>query len=167
MAEPISKPGPSRERPERVLVGTWRLVSWEARAVDGTVTFPFGQDAAGYLVYTADGRMFAQVMRPGRPRFAGGDLSGGTPEENAAAIEGYIAYGGTYSVQDGTVIHHIQMSLFPNWIGGEQRRSIAWDQSRLMLDTAPILVSGSLLVHRLVWERVSPPPQGLGSEPHS
>ena len=29
------------------LVGTWRLVRWENRDTDGTVTYPMGQDAEG------------------------------------------------------------------------------------------------------------------------
>src|SRR5262245_56598456 len=108
--------GTPAARPEPALVGTWRLLSWEARDADGTVTHPFGEQAVGYGVYTADGHVFAQLMRPGRPHFAGGDVLGGTAEENALALGGYAAYGGTYEVQDGTVVHHVEVSLFPNWI---------------------------------------------------
>ncbi len=40
---------------ENSLVGTWRLVSVEFREEDGTVSYPYGRDALGYLTYTADG----------------------------------------------------------------------------------------------------------------
>lgn len=143
-------------RPEQALLGTWRLVSWGAQAPDGSVTYPLGEQAVGYLVYTADGRMFAQLMRPGRPGFAGGDMVSGTAEENAAAIGGYVAYSGTFEVRDGAVFHRVDLSLFPNWIGGEQRRSINWAEGRLVLSSPPVMVGGRTLVHRIVWERDSP-----------
>jgi len=38
-------------------VGTWRLRSMTSRAEDGTVTYPYGPDAAGYITYTDDGFM--------------------------------------------------------------------------------------------------------------
>jgi hypothetical protein len=154
----MSGAGTPEARPERALVGTWRLLAWEARGADGTVAHPFGERAVGYGVYTADGHVFVQLMRPSRPPFVGGDVFGGTAEENALAIGGYGAYGGTYELEDGggTVVHHLEMSLFPNWIGGVQRRTIEWDADRLILSTPPILGGGSTLVHRLTWERVLP-----------
>ena len=33
--------------PHRQLVGTWRLLSWEAQDTDGTMRFPMGKDALG------------------------------------------------------------------------------------------------------------------------
>ena len=62
------------ERPGQVLVGTWRLLAWEAQATDGTVSDPFGERAVGYLVFIADGRMLAQVMPSNRRSFADGDI---------------------------------------------------------------------------------------------
>ncbi len=44
------------------LVGTWRLASWENRSTDGQVTYPFGQNAAGYITYTEDGYMFVAMF---------------------------------------------------------------------------------------------------------
>ena len=145
----------SHERLEQRLVGTWRLLSWEAHAADGAVSYPFGERAVGYAVYTADGTYVGQLMRPDRPAFAGGDVLGGTAAENAAAIGGYIAYGGSYQVHDDMVIHRVEMSLFPNWIGGEQRRAIAWNGEQLILTTPPFLTGGSIVTHHLTWERVT------------
>ena len=55
------------------LVGTWRLVSLEVRGSDGQVQYPYGPDATGYLMYSADGYMSAVVMSANRPSFAAGD----------------------------------------------------------------------------------------------
>jgi Lipocalin-like domain len=68
-----------------VLVGGWRLVSWENRAADDQVSYPMGTDALGYVLYTADGRFSVTISRRDRAGFAVGDLLGGTTEEQARA----------------------------------------------------------------------------------
>jgi hypothetical protein len=60
------------------LIGTWRLISWETRSVDGQkISYPLGKDAVGYIMYNEDGDMFVAIIRPNRVRFAVGDLLGG------------------------------------------------------------------------------------------
>jgi Lipocalin-like domain len=86
------------DRPaQTALVGAWRLISWENRAADGQVTYPMGSDAIGYLLYTASGRFSVTISRRGRAGFAAGDLLSGTTEEQARAVEGFVAYAGRYS----------------------------------------------------------------------
>ncbi len=59
LAEPLgdqsSKPGPAS------LVGTWKLLSYEVRYSDGSVSYPWGPDAQGFLIYSADGYMMATL----------------------------------------------------------------------------------------------------------
>ena len=81
---------PGRE----ALVGAWQLRSWRTGPDDGRVTYPMGTDALGFLLYTADGRFSVMVSRAGRARFAAGDLLSGTTEEQAQAVEGFVAYAG-------------------------------------------------------------------------
>lgn len=50
------------------LVGTWRLVSFEVLDAEGRRAFPFGEDAVGFITYTADGRMAVQFASTNRPR---------------------------------------------------------------------------------------------------
>ena len=140
------------------LVGAWRLVSWESQAADGQVTHPMGTDALGSLLYTADGRFSVTISRPGRARFAGGDLLGGTTEEKARAVEGFVAYAGHYSFHGDRVVHHVELSLFPNWVGSDQERWVEFAEDRLTLSASPLLLAGKQQVPRLVWERVDPPP---------
>jgi hypothetical protein len=78
------------------LVGTWRLVTWEAHPEGGTLTHPFGPDAVGYIIYTADGFVSATLMRSMRQAFRGGTMHSGTVDEKVAAIGSYVAYAGTY-----------------------------------------------------------------------
>jgi hypothetical protein len=56
------------------LLGTWRLLSFEARDSKGQLQFPLGKHVSGLLVYDAYGNMAAHVMKNDRPLFAANDL---------------------------------------------------------------------------------------------
>jgi hypothetical protein len=140
------------------LVGAWRLVSWENQAADGQVTYPMGPDPNGYVIYAADGRFSITISRRGRAGFAAGDLLSGTAEEKARAMEGFVAYAGRYSFDGDRVVHHVELSLFPNWVGSDQQRWVELAGDRLILSASPLLLAGKQQVPRLVWERVDPPP---------
>ncbi len=135
------------------LIGAWTLVSFESRDDTGKVTYPAGQDATGYLLYTADGHMSATITPGDRVSFSGGDLYRGTRDEWVQAARGVVAYCGRYELRDESVLHHVEVSLFPNWIGGTQERFIQHDDDRITLSTAPILVNGAMRTSALVWER--------------
>ena len=136
--------------------GTWRLVSSEFRRSDDTIVYPYGDDALGLLIYTASGHMAVQLLRADRPHFAAGDPYGGTPDEIKAAFEGYIAYFGSYEVNEaeGVVTHHVHGASFPNWIGGDQQRFFAFAGNQLILSTPPILAGTATMTGVLIWERV-------------
>ncbi len=135
------------------VVGTWHLQRWETHHPDGRITWPLGPDAVGYLFYTPDGYMSVAMMQANRPAFAEGDLLGGTPEEKAAAASSYVTYCGRYEVGDGTVIHHVDVSLFPNWVGVDQERFVEVKGDELTITTRPLRIGGET-INRLVWERV-------------
>jgi Lipocalin-like domain len=121
-------------RPE--ILGAWRLVSYEVRAMDGTIIdYPFGEDADGFLVYTDDGYMSAQLMRRHRSPYDHPWGVGGLTEQSAAAARGYLAYSGPFDVDEdnGTVRHHASISLYPNWVGGDQVRHAELRDGRLIL----------------------------------
>jgi Lipocalin-like domain len=134
-------------------VGTWRLLSWESRNADGEVSYPFGQDAVGYITYTADGYMSAILTSAHRAPFAAGDILKATVEEQAAAAATCIAYSGRYEVLEGKVVHHVEVSLFPNWVGRPQERYYQFFGDRLSLSTPPLLQRGSARRNYLLWER--------------
>lgn len=136
------------------LIGTWRLVSWENRSSDGRVSYPLGEDAVGYIMYTEDGYMSVAIMPPGRVKFAAEDLLGGSQQERAWAAGTYVSYCGRYEFRGDTVVHQVELSLFPNWIGVEQERLVELRENRLTLSTRPILLSGKQQTARLIWERV-------------
>ena len=72
------------------LVGTWRLISWENRTLDGEVSHPLGEDASGYIAYNEDGYVFVAIMGPARRPFVAGGLLSGSTAEKAGAAETYV-----------------------------------------------------------------------------
>jgi len=136
-------------------IGTWKLVSLEFQRSDGQLTYPMGRDAVGIVMYDANGHMSVQIMRPDRPAFASGDQLDGTPMEIKSAFEGFVTYYGIYEVnqEEGTVTHHLEGSLFPNWVGSAQRRFFEFSGNRLTLSTPPILFGGQQVTGVLIWER--------------
>jgi hypothetical protein len=135
------------------LIGTWRLVSFEVQDEGGRITYPFGRDAVGFITYTGDGHMAVQFGRADRARLAGGDWVGGILTEIAAAAREYFAYCGTYDYRDGEVVHRVELSLMPNWIGGEQTRLVVFDEDNVTLTTPPVPVGGRLQIATLVSQR--------------
>jgi hypothetical protein len=137
------------------LIGTWRLISWQNRSLlDGEVSYPLGKDAVGYIMYSQDRYMSVAIMRPGRPKFAAGDLLSGGAEERARAAGTYVSYCGRYEFRADTVVHRVELGLFPNWVGVEQERLVEVKGDRLTLSTRPILLGGVQRTAHLIWEAV-------------
>ncbi len=78
---------------------------------------------------------------------------GATPAEIETAAREYFAYCGTYELRDGEVAHRVELSLMPNWIGGEQVRLVAFDEDTVTLATPPVPVGGHMQIATLVWQR--------------
>src|SRR5215471_16373317 len=80
-----------------------------------------------------------------------------TSEEIKSGFEGYFSYCGSYDVDvpKGFIIHHLELSAFPNWVGTDQKRYFEFSGDRLTLKTPPLTLSGRDQVHRLIWERLS------------
>jgi hypothetical protein len=94
--------------------------------------------------------MSAQIVPDRRrPRFSGAQP---TPEEAQAALIGYAAYFGTYSVDERarTVTHHREGNINPGGVGDFVRRYEFLAEDRVAL----MPVEPDNLSRRLVWERV-------------
>ena len=136
------------------LLGTWRLVELVSRGEDGDVVYPLGRGAVGYITYTPEGRMSVSIMSADRARFASEDITGGTTAEKATIAETYLSYCGPYEIRGDTVVHHVEISAYPNWIGADQQRTFELDGDRLLLTTPPLLQNGVRRTSHLSWERV-------------
>ena len=75
---------------------------------------------------------------------------------SAEAAAGYLAYAGTYEVHGDVVNHHVEVSLFPNWVGGVQQRLVAWEDGDLVLSSVGTATrDGRTAVNRLHWRRIT------------
>jgi Lipocalin-like domain len=106
------------------IVGRWDIISWEQVFDDGRVQRPLGEELDGFIRYTADGDMICMIMRRGRAPFTSGGQWDAENAELAEAYRSVLSYAGRYSFDGETITHHVELSLFPNWIGGDQRRRV-------------------------------------------
>jgi len=127
---------------------------WENRTLAGEVSHPLGEDASGYIAYSEDGYVFVAIMGAAREPFVAGDLLSGSTAEQARAAETYVSYCGRYEFRGDTVLHHEELSLFPNWVGFTQERLVEISGDRLALSTRPLLLQGRQQTAHLLWERL-------------
>ena len=144
----------STETTQKALVGTWRLMSFHLRTLDGPMTYPFGPDAVGYYIFSESGYMSVSLMSSNRRKFTAGDIMGGSIEEKVAAAETYISYSGKYAIQGDKLVVHAEVGFFPNWMGVDQVRILKLAGNSLTLSTPPLLARGVQQTAHLVWERV-------------
>jgi len=114
-------------------IGTWRLIS---------------DTSTGLMYYDGLGNMAAQVM-PSRARatYAGAQP---TPDEAKEAITGYLAYFGTYTVNEGahTITHHRKANINPGQVGDDVVRGYEFAPG----DRVILTPAGSR--NQIIWERM-------------
>ncbi len=136
-------------------VGTWKLVSYEQRRANGEVTYPKGRQPVGVLAYTRGGQMSAQIMPEANAAWPADYYNKATQEQLRAAMLDYVAYFGTFTVNEAekTVVHHVQGSVNPGFLRTDQKRSYEFSGNRLILSLTRT-VNGEDRSIRLTWERV-------------
>ena len=99
------------------LLGAWRYVGTRLNGA----TWDRGANPKGMIYYGPRGEMAVQIA-PDVKRTRAGTVM--TPQEAFAAVKDYIAYFGTYTVDEGagTVTHHRHDSLQPGDSGDLVRR---------------------------------------------
>jgi Lipocalin-like domain len=141
----------------------WSLLSMSAIAqgddenIKGGI-YPIGRNVRGLLSYSENGMMSAQLGSAMRPNFSDNDFRKGSDIEIREAFNGYISYFGTYQIveKSGIIIHDVQMSMFPNWIGTKVKRYFEFSDGEqiLTLKATPIDYDGKIRTPTLVWRRI-------------
>jgi hypothetical protein len=133
-------------------IGSWELQKWTAELNDGTIVFPFGEDATGRITYDSNGDMAVQLMKNNRPKFLSADPLQAKPDEMIVAFQDFLSYCGSYEVHNNPnqVVHQIKISSFPNWTGQNQIRKYEFKDDKLILSTDTIGSSR----HKLVWQKI-------------
>jgi len=107
------------------LVGTWAHVSSVNTAADGTKSETFGPAPKGQAIFSNNGQFSIILHRADLPKFASNNRAQGTAEENKAVVAGMAVVYGTYTVDKKDIVLKVEGSIFPNWVGTEQRRPIS------------------------------------------
>jgi len=118
-------------------VGTWKLVAYENHNPDGTTEYPYGEKPAGYFVYDATGHLSVQIMRTPAMKDDPVLREGkGTVEQYKEAFNSFVAYFGTYTVDNekGIVTHHVEGSSRPDYTGTDQPRPFRLEGDRLIIE---------------------------------
>jgi len=120
---------------ENPILGTWKLKSYVREvAVTGEKINQLGEHPDGYLSYSADGRMYAIGTSDNRvkPRNVNPN-----DEERVKLHQTMFAFAGTYTLEGGKVIHHVDISWNEAWTGTDQIRFYKLDGNTLTITTAP------------------------------
>ncbi len=142
---------------ENPLLGTWKLQSFVREAAGtGERYNQMGEKPDGYLSYAADGRMFAFFVSADQPR----PRAEPTDEERIKLHKGTLAYGGTYTLSPGKVVHHIDIEWDGRRLGTDQIRfySIEGDKLIIKTETNKSPIDGREGVGILIFERVKGQP---------
>lgn len=134
---------------ESAFYGTWKLLRMRSHYRDGRVVESYGQQPLGFITYTDEGYMHAILMDADRAPL-------GVPVEELGRRQGvrravYLlgrlpavarvasaalraaAYSGTWEVRGREVVHHVQASVFPDWIGTDLVRDYLFADDTLTL----------------------------------
>ncbi len=126
-------------------VGTWRLVSITSNGQPDPIR---GPHPTGLIYYDGTGHMAVQIMpdRP-RPKYASSEP---TPAEAKAALTGYAAYFGTYTIDERahTLTHHRTGNINPSDAVDAVRRYEFNSSDQLIL--TPV----ENPMRQLTWERI-------------
>jgi len=96
--------------------------------------------------------MCAVLADPHRAHWKSDETS--TEAELRSTLDHFIAYSGRYEVDEaqGSVVHHIEIHVVPNFIGTDFKRRVSFEGSLLKLQPVEPL-AGDIVEYTLTWER--------------
>jgi hypothetical protein len=138
------------------ILGTWMLESREDVAAEGKILIdPFlGRDPIGMLCF-GPSHFAAQFMKRDRSEEASGPQRL-QAKNNTAAVDGYDAYFGTYTVDEaaGTLATHLQGSISPINIGKTYVRDVRVVGNELLVQLKTTAVDGTAITRTNTFSRV-------------
>ena len=143
----ISSPVLAQE--PNLLIGNWKLVSFQTIVDNEAPQNLYGSQPNGYLMLTREGRMMGIVTADNRK-------GGMSDAERATLHKTLIAYSGRYRIEGSDFITTVDASWNESWNGTEQKRQYRFDGDKLFIEAAPQpspLFPGKSSFGRLVWER--------------
>jgi hypothetical protein len=117
------------------IVGTWKVASSQRVLKTGKKSFDpvLGPRGMGYLIYSADGHMCAELMNPDRPAWK--DNLKPTESEKLSAFDAFFGYCGRYEIdaENHILVHLPEIALTQDYIGTRQIRPYRFEGTRMIL----------------------------------
>jgi 3-oxoacyl-(acyl-carrier-protein) synthase/surfactin synthase thioesterase subunit len=107
--------------------GVYRLTKYTLGS-DNNVTFPFGLEPEGFLLYDESTHAMAAYVWHKRAR---------EPINPLELMMSYFDYCGFFSLSVGVVSHHVTLSSFPNYSGDIVARDYRYENGNLILTALP------------------------------
>jgi hypothetical protein len=121
--------GPSFAEDPAKLLGTWKLVSYEAEyQTDGTREPVLGKNWVGYVLFTPEGRVISVLTAEGRKPPS-------TDQDRSDLYKSMIAYTGFYRLEGDALTLKADVSWNPAWLSGDQARTVKFEGDRLQVLT--------------------------------
>jgi hypothetical protein len=135
----------------KLLVGSWKLISWTIQIVGGDSSEPFGPNPKGRAVFTPDGFVTFVIVGANRKPATNND-------ESAALLKSLLVYSGKFTIDGDKFTIKVDMSGNELLTGRDQVRFFKLDGDRLSLRTAEQVSSvgiyqGKKVVGTLTWDR--------------
>jgi len=128
---------------DRRIIGTWRLKSTKGVDDGGNVLPPpYGPVPGGVVCFQADGRMYC-VLCDGRAELPAGEA------------RQFMSYAGNYLFDGTTLSTRVDASSDASRIGGEQVRTVRFENGGMVLAPPRRLYAGLMQHQELFWERVA------------
>lgn len=142
-----------------LLVGTWKLLSFEVKLKDGEIIYPLGKEAVGYLIYSMDDYMSVALMSANRPECSTNNFIGVTTDEvttneKLEIASNYIGYLGRYEVVNDMVNYYLEVSPFPNFTNVKLARKYELKDNQLILASPSHPNEEKEMSFRAVFERI-------------
>ena len=124
------------------IVGIWRMVGTKGADDSGkALPPPYGPKAMGLVTFQADGRMMA-VLCDGRREMPGGEA------------RPFMSYAGNYTFDGMTLSTRVDASSDAGRIGGDQVRTVRFDNGRMVLAPPRRMFAGVMQHQELTWEKI-------------
>lgn len=145
------------------LIGVWKLTSYETNNSKGELlTQAPWHFTDGLLMYDQLGNMAVQLVDDSHPKFPPGKFADIvenklTPSDLKASVLGYLAYFGTYTVNEEKrfITHRVKAST-NNTSGTDQQRGFELRENQLILTKLASSSPGKKdqLITKITWQRI-------------
>jgi Lipocalin-like domain len=139
-------------------VGTWELESFTEISRDGSFVEPMGKNPQGFLLYTEDGIVSAQLSGPGSNQNDPSSEKSGVSNGGQQTPTSYIGYCGSFTVNSELreVVHIPIVAHDRKLVGRALHRKFRFDEDRLTLKTSTVEAGEHVVEAQLVWRRHYP-----------